>query len=67
MKANQREVQRGLLMNKYFVPFHKIIVSFFSFFYQDVNKTKSNCAAIGCSLSKEHKLTLYKSQNGEPN
>ena len=64
MKTNQREVLRGLLMNKYFVPFHKIIVSFFSFFYQDVNKTRSNCAIIGCNLSKKHKLTLYKTQNG---
>ena len=22
---------------------------------------------IGCNLSKKHKLTLYKTQNGEPN
>ena len=50
-----------------FLPFYKIIVSFFSFFCQDVNKAKSNCAIIGCNLSKEHKLTLFKTQNGEPN
>ena len=50
-----------------FLPFYKIIVSFFPFSYQDVNKTSSNCAIIGCNLSKEHKLTQYKTQNGEPN
>ena len=40
---------------------------FFSFLYQDANKTRSNCAIIGCNLSKKHKLTLYKTQNGESN
>ena len=39
----------------------------FSLLYQDANKTRSNCAIIGCNLSKKHKLTLYKTQNGEPN
>ena len=37
------------------------------FFCQDAIKTRSNCALIGCNLSKKHKLTLYKTQNGEPN
>ena len=50
-----------------FLPFYKIIVSFFSFLCQDANKTRSNCAIIGCNLSKKYKLTLYKTQNGEPN
>ena len=50
-----------------FLPFYKIIVSFFSFFCQDANKTRSNCAIIDCNLSKKHKLILYKTQNGEPN
>ena len=50
-----------------FLPFYKIIVSFFSFLYQDANKTRPNCAIIGCNLSKKHKLTLYKTQNGESN
>ena len=49
-----------------FLPFYKIIVSFFSFFCQDANKIRSNCAIIGCNLSKKHKLTLCKTQNGEP-
>ena len=40
---------------------------FFSFLCQDVNKTRLNCAIIGCNLSKKHKLTLYKTQNGESN
>ena len=50
-----------------FLPFYKIIVSFFSSLCQDANKTRSNCAIIGCNLSKKHKLTLYKTQNGESN
>ena len=50
-----------------FLPFYKIIVGFFSFFCQDVNKTGSNFAVIGCNLSKKHKLALYKTQSGEPN
>ena len=48
-------------------PFYKIIVSFFSFFCENANKTRSNCAIIACNLSKKHKLTHYKTQNGESN
>ena len=48
-----------------FLLFYKIIVSFFSFLCP--NKTRSNCAIICCNLSKKHKLTLYKTQNREPN
>ena len=44
-----------------------IIVSFFSFFCQDTNKTGSICAIIDCNLSKKQKLALHKTQNGEPN
>ena len=54
-------------MDSHFYLFHKIIFRFFSFLCQDVNKTRSNCAIIGCNLSKKHKLTLYKTQNGEQN
>ena len=50
-----------------FLPFYKIIVSFFSFFCQDASKTRSNCAIIDWNLSKKHKLILHKIQNGEPN
>ena len=50
-----------------FLTFYKIIVSFFSFLCQDANKTRSKCAIIGCNLSKKHKLTQYKTQNGESN
>ena len=50
-----------------FLPFYKIIVSFFYFLCQDSNKTRSNCAIIGRNLSKKLKLTLYKIQNGESN
>ena len=49
------------------LPFYVIIASFFSFFCQDANKTRSNCAIICCNLSKKHKLALYKTQCREPN
>ena len=49
------------------LPFYKIIFSFFSFFCQGANKIRSNCAIMGCNLSKKHKLKLYKTPNGEPN
>ena len=41
--------------------FYKIVVSFFSFLCLDANKTRSNCA-IGCNLSKKHKLTQCKTE-----
>ena len=44
-----------------------IIISFFSFFCQDANKTGLNCAIIGCNLSKKHKLVQFKTECGEPN
>ena len=34
---------------------------------KDANKARSNCAIIGYNLSKKHKLTQYKTQNGESN
>ena len=37
----------------------------FSFFCQDAIKTRSNCAIIGCNLSKKHKLTLHKTHKTE--
>ena len=46
-----------------FLPFYVIIVSFFSFCRQDANKTVSNCATVGCSLSKKHNLALHKTQS----
>ena len=50
-----------------FLRFYVISVSFFSFFFQDKNKTGSNCAIIDSNSSKEHKLALYRTQSGEPN
>ena len=47
------------------LPFCKIIVSFFSCLCQDANKARSNCAIIGCNLSKKHKVTLYKEHRTE--
>ena len=31
------------------------------------NKTRPHCSIIGCDLAKKNKITLYKTQNGEPN
>ena len=53
-------------MDSYFYFFIRLL-SAFSFLCQDANKTKSSCAIIGCNLSKKHKLTQYKTQNGESN
>ena len=50
-----------------FLPLYKISVSFFSFFCQDANKTRSKCAIIGCNLSKKYKLSLYRTLKGDPN
>ena len=54
-------------MDPYFYLFIRLLSAFFSFFCQDANKTRSNRAIIGYNLSKKHKLTLYKTQSGEPN
>ena len=63
LKSRPARTVYGLI----FLPFYKIIVSFFSFSCQDANKTRSNCAMIGCNLSKKHKVALYKTQNRESN
>ena len=54
-------------MDSYFYLFITLLSAFFSLLCQDANKTRSNCPIIHCNLSKKHKLTLYKTQNGEPN
>ena len=51
-------------MSPYFYLFIRLLSPFF--FYQDTNKARSNCDIIDCNLSKKHKLTLYKTLNGEP-
>ena len=49
-------------MDSYFYLFIRLLsASFLS------NKTRSNCAIIGCNLSKKHKLSQYKTQNKESN
>ena len=62
-KSRAARTSYGLI----FLPFYKIIGSFFPFLCQDANKTRSNCDIIGSSFSKKHKITLYKTQNGESN
>ena len=62
-KSRAARTSYGLI----FLPFYKIIGSFFSFLCQDANQRRSNCAIIGSSFSKKHKITLYKTQNGESN
>ena len=54
-------------MDSYFYLFIRLLSAFVSFLCQDSNKTRSNCAIIGCKFSKKHKLTQYKTQNGESN
>ena len=56
-------------MDSYFYLFIRLMSAFFlfSFLYQDANKTRSNCGIIGCNLSQKHKLTQYKTQNGDSN
>ena len=51
-------------MDSYFYLFIRLL-SAFSFLCQDANKIRSSCAIIGLNLSKKHKLTLHKTQNGE--
>ena len=46
-------------MDSYFYLFIRLS-AFFSLLCQDTNKARSNCAIIGCNLSKKHKLALYK-------
>ena len=52
-------------MDSYLYLFIRLLSAFF--LCQDANKARSNCAIIGCNLSKKHKLTLHNTQNGEPN
>ena len=53
-------------MDSYFYFFIRLLSAFF-LFYVKMYKTRSNCAIIGCNLSKKDKLTQYKTQNGESN
>ena len=62
-KSNSRIVRT--VYGPIFLPFNKNIVSFFSFSVK--MQTRSNCAIIGRNLPKNHKLTLYKTQNRGPN
>ena len=52
-------------MDLYSYLFIKLLSVFF-FFMSRCKQNKTTMFIIGCNLSK-HKLTLYKTQNGEPN
>ena len=52
-------------MDSYFYFFMRLLSAFF--FMSRCKQKRSNCAIIGCNLSKKHKLTQYKTQNGESN
>ena len=54
-------------MDSNFYLFRKLLSAFFFFSVSRSNKTRSNCVVLGCNLSRKDKLTLYKTQNGEPN
>ena len=49
-----------------FLPFYKIIVSFFFFFLSRYKQSEIELWYNRLQLSKKHKLTLYKTLNGEP-
>ena len=48
-------------MDSYFYFFIRLLSAFFLFY------VKMQTKQVGCNLSKKHKLTLYKTQSGEPN
>ena len=50
-----------------FLPFYKIIVSFFSFFMSRCKQNKIKLCYNRLQFAKETQLTLYKTQNGESN
>ena len=54
-------------MDSYSYFFIRLFSVFFFFYVKMQKKIRSNCSIIGCDLSKKHKLTLYKTQNGEAN
>ena len=56
-----------MFIDPYFYLFVRLLSAVFLFYGQDANKRRSNCAIIGCNLSKKHKLILHKTQNGQPN
>ena len=53
-------------MDSYFYLFTRLLSAFFLFSVKMQTK-QDQTAIIGCNLSKKHKLTLYKTQSGEPN
>ena len=63
MKINQKVGQQVLFMDPYFYLF---ILLLSVFLCQDEKKTGSSFVIIGCNLSNNHKLALYKAQSGEP-
>ena len=44
-------------MDTFFYFFKKLLSAFLSYFCQDTNKTRSDCAIIDCNLSKKHTKT----------
>ena len=53
-------------MDSYFYLFIRLLSAFFLFSVKMQTK-QDQTAIIGCNLSKKHKLTMYKTQNGESN
>ena len=53
-------------MDSYFYLFIRLLLAFF-LFYVKMQTKQDQTAIIGCNLSKKHKLTQYKTQNGESN
>ena len=53
-------------MDSYSYLFIRLFSAFF-LFYVKMQTKQDQTAMIGCNLSKKHKLTRYKTQNGESN
>ena len=47
--------------------FYLFIILLSAFFYVKMETKQDQTVLIGCKLSKKHKLTLHKTQNGELN
>ena len=54
-------------MESYSYLFIRLLSVFFFFYVKMQKKIRSNCSVIGCGLPKKYKVTLHKTQNGEPN
>ena len=68
LNVNKPKSRASLFMDPHFYLFMRLLSAVFSYFLSKFKQKKiKNCAIMGCNLSKKHILTLYETQNGEPN